>query len=113
VADTIWEGEIDNRGINAQGKTHIRSKVHEETMGVTLKKHREIKGVKENSELPDRMNNIELLLDRLAKTAGTEIMRARNTQEHNSTRQAAIDGAQISKKRHRGEKRTFRHNQRA
>jgi hypothetical protein len=21
VADTIWEGEIDNRGVNAQGKT--------------------------------------------------------------------------------------------
>jgi hypothetical protein len=102
VADTIWETEIDNRGVNAQGKTHIRSKVHEETMGVTIKEHREIKGVKENSDLPDRMNNIELLLDRLAKTAGTEIMRAKNTKDHSATRQAAIDGAQVAGQARKG-----------
>jgi hypothetical protein len=28
------------------------------------------------------MNNIELLIDRVAKTAGTEIMRTRDTKEH-------------------------------
>jgi hypothetical protein len=42
------------------------------------------------------MNNIELLIDRLAKTAGTEIMRARDTLEHGETRQAALDGAKIA-----------------
>jgi hypothetical protein len=61
-----------------------------------LKKHRLVKGAADNTELPDRMNNIELLIDRLAKTAGTEIMRARGTQEHAETRQAALDGAKIA-----------------
>lgn len=58
--------------------------------GITLKKHRAVKGAADHSELPDRMNNIELLIDRLAKTAGTEIMRARDTLEHSDTREAAL-----------------------
>jgi hypothetical protein len=61
-----------------------------------LKQHRTVKGAGDNSELPDRMNNIELLIDRLAKTAGSEIMRARDTREHDKTRQAALDGAKIA-----------------
>ena len=42
------------------------------------------------------MNTIELLIDRLAKTAGTEIMRARDTKDHEKTRGAALDGAKIA-----------------
>ncbi len=80
----------------AAGKVNVRSKVLQETMGVTPKQHRENKGVKENADLSDSMNNIELLLDRLAKTAGTEIMRARETKVHAETRKAAVEGGQIA-----------------
>jgi hypothetical protein len=91
-----------NRGVNEQSKENVRSKVHEEAMGVTFKQHREIKGVKENTDLPDSMNNIELLLDRLAKTAGTEIMRARDTKVHAETRKAAVEGAQVAGQARKG-----------
>jgi hypothetical protein len=102
VADAVWESEIDCRGVNEQGEIHIRSKVRKETMGVTLKKHREIKGVKETTDPPDPRNNIELLPDRLAKTAGIEITRAQDTRGHATTRQAAIDGAQIAGQARKG-----------
>jgi prophage antirepressor-like protein len=96
VADALWDEELGTRGVKEQSKAPVRAAVHQEAFGVTLKKHRLVKGATDNSELPDRMNNIELLIDRLAKTAGTEIMRARATQEHDETRRAALDGAKIA-----------------
>ena len=96
VADTQWDEELGGRGIKEQSKAPVRAAVHEEAFGITLRKHRVVKGAADHSELPDRMNNIELLIDRLAKTAGTEIMRARDTQEHGETRRAALDGAKIA-----------------
>jgi hypothetical protein len=80
VADALWDEELGTRGVKEQSKAPVRAAVHQEAFGVTLKKHRLVKGATDNSELPDRMNNIEQLIDRLAKTAGTEIMRARGTQ---------------------------------
>lgn len=99
VADAQWDEELGDRGVKEQSKAPVRAAVHEEAFGVTLKKHREVKGA---AELPDRMNNIELLIDRFAKTAGTEIMRARDRQEHGETRQAALDGAKIAGDARRG-----------
>jgi DNA-damage-inducible protein D len=96
VADAHWDDELGARGVKEKSKTHIRAAVHEEAFGITLKKHRATKGAADNGDLPDRMNTIELLIDRLAKTAGTEIMRARDTQEHEPTRRAALDGAKIA-----------------
>lgn len=96
VADAQWDEELDTRGVKQQGKTYIRSAVHKEALGVTPKEHRQIKGVKENAALPDVMNKVELLIDRLAKTAGSEIMRARDTKEQSETREAALDGAKIA-----------------
>ncbi len=96
VADAQWDEELGVRGVKEQSKAPVRAAAHEEAFGITLKKHRAVKGAAETSDLPDRMNNIELLIDRLAKTAGTEIMRARDTQEHGETRQAALDGAKIA-----------------
>jgi DNA-damage-inducible protein D len=96
VADALWDEELGARGVKEQSKAPVRAAAHEEAFGVTLRKHRQVKGAADNSELPDRMNNIELLIDRLAKTAGTEIMRARDTEAHDETREAALDGARIA-----------------
>ncbi|MFZ1105218.1 MAG: Bro-N domain-containing protein [Hyphomicrobiaceae bacterium] len=96
VADAQWDEELGTRGVKEQSKAPVRAAVHQEAFGLSLKKHRLVKGATDNSDLPDRMNNIELLIDRLAKTAGTEIMRARGTQEHDETRTAALDGAKIA-----------------
>jgi DNA-damage-inducible protein D len=96
VADALWDEELGARGIKEQSKAPVRTAVHEEAFGITLKRHRLVKGAADNTDLPDRMNNIELLIDRLAKTAGTEIMRARGTHQHEETRRAALDGAKIA-----------------
>jgi prophage antirepressor-like protein len=96
VADAHWDDELGTRGVKEQSKPHVRAAVHEEAFGITVKKHRMVKGATDTGDLPDRMNNIELLIDRLAKTAGTEIMRARDTQDHGGTRKAALDGAKIA-----------------
>ncbi len=96
VADAQWDDELGVRGVNEPGKVNIRSAVHKEAMGVTLKDHRKMKGVKDSAELPDVMNKVELLIDRLAKTAGSEIMRARDTKQHKDTRDAAMEGAKIA-----------------
>jgi prophage antirepressor-like protein len=96
VADAQWDEELGTRGVKEQSKAPVRAAVHEEAFGVTVKKHRIVKGAVDTGELHDSMNNIELLIDRLAKTAGTEIMRARDTQEHVETRKAALDGAKIA-----------------
>jgi DNA-damage-inducible protein D len=109
VADGLWDGELGQRGVSATGKVQLRSAVHKEALGIELKRHREIKGAKISAELPDRMNTVELLIDRLAKTAGTEIMRARDTKEHPQTHKAAMDGAKIAGDARRGiEKQTGR-----
>ena len=74
VADNQWDGELGNRGVKEQSKANVRAAVHEEAFGVTLRQHRTIKGASDNAAVPDRLNTIELLIDRLAKTAGAEIM---------------------------------------
>jgi len=102
VADTHWDDELGKRGVKEKSKANVRAAVHEEAFGVTLRQHRAIKGVADNAEIPDRSNTIELLIDRLAKTAGTEIMRARDTKDHEKTRVAALDGAKIASTARKG-----------
>jgi DNA-damage-inducible protein D len=96
VADAHWDDELGSRGIKEKSKANVRAAVHEEAFGITLRHHRAVKGVADNGQVPDRLNTIELLIDRLAKTAGTEIMRARDTKAHEPTRKAALDGAKIA-----------------
>jgi hypothetical protein len=93
-----WSDEISGRDVSRQGETSIRAKVHEEALGVSQKKHREIKGAPSNAELPDKMNKIELLIDTLAKAAGAEIIKARDARGQDEVRAAAITGGRIAGK---------------
>jgi len=98
VIDAGWSDELAAREITRQGETHIRARVHEEALGVDQRRHRELKGVAKNADLPDSMNKIELLIDTLAKAAGSEIMKARDARGHADVRDAAVTGARIAGK---------------
>jgi DNA-damage-inducible protein D len=85
-------GEWKQRGVKeGQEYATLTNIISQETFGVSVSKHKEIKGLKKEN-LRDNMTNIELIFQRLGEEATIEVTRQRNSQGFEQNKKAARDG---------------------
>ncbi|MDZ5762762.1 Bro-N domain-containing phage-related protein [Candidatus Cyrtobacter comes] len=85
-------GEWKQRGVKeGQEYATLTNIISQETFGVSVSKHKEIKSLKKEN-LRDHMTNIELIFQRLGEEATIEVTRQRNTKGFEQNKKAAKDG---------------------
>ena len=85
-------GEWKQRGVQkGQEYATLTNIISQETFGVSVSKHKEIKGLKKE-DLRDNMTNIELIFQRLGEQATIDIARNRDTIGFDQNKKAARDG---------------------
>lgn len=85
-------GEWKQRGVKkGQEYATLTNIISQETFGVSVSKHKEIKGIKKGN-LRDDMTNIELIFQRLGEEATIEVTKQRNAQGFGQNKKAARDG---------------------
>ncbi len=85
-------GEWKERGVKeGQEYATLTNIISQETFGVSVSKHKEIKGLKREN-LRDNMTNIELIFQRLGEEATIEVTKQRNAQGFEQNKKAARDG---------------------
>lgn len=87
-------GEWQQRGVSAgQEYATLTNIISQETFGVSVSKHKEIKTLKKEN-LRDHMTNIELIFQRLGEEATIGVTKQRNAQGFKQSKRAARDGGQ-------------------
>lgn len=87
-------GEWEQRGVKVgQEYATLTNIISQETFGVSVSKHKEIKSIKKEN-LRDNMTNIELIFQRLGEEATIEVTRKRNAQGFEQNKKAARDGGE-------------------
>jgi prophage antirepressor-like protein len=85
-------GEWKQRGVKeGQEYATLTNIISQETFGVSVGKHKEIKSLKKES-LRDHMTNIELIFQRLGEEATIEVTRQRDVKGFEQNKKAARDG---------------------
>jgi DNA-damage-inducible protein D len=85
-------GEWKQRGVQeGQEYATLTNIISQETFGVSVSKHKEIKGLKKEN-LRDNMTNIELIFQRLGEQATIDIARNRDVIGFDQNKKAARDG---------------------
>ena len=84
-------GEWNERGVlPGQEFATLTNIISQETFGVSVSKHKEIKGLKKEN-LRDNMTNIELIFQRLGEEATIEVTKQRNAIGFEQNKKAAKD----------------------
>jgi DNA-damage-inducible protein D len=81
------------RGVAGNQYSKLNAEMSKEAFGVTPQQHCDMKGLPSSAKRQDHMTRLELQIQRLADTAATEIMVARDTKAFPETRKASLDGA--------------------
>jgi len=90
------EAEWNERGINESFQYGILTNaISEATFDISIKQHKEIKGLKSQS-LRDNMTPLELTLTTLGEQATAQIARARDVQGFEQNKEAAKLGGQVA-----------------
>jgi hypothetical protein len=85
-------GQWKQRGVKeGQEYATLTNIISQETFGVSISKHKEVKSLKKEN-LRDNMTNIELIFQRLGEEATIEVTKQRNAQGFDANKKAARDG---------------------
>ena len=85
-------GQWKQRGVKeGQEYATLTNIISQETFGVSISKHKEVKSLKKEN-LRDNMTNIELIFQRLGEEAPIEVTKQRNAQGFDANKKAARDG---------------------
>ncbi len=87
-------GEWKQRGVKeGQEYATLTNIISQQTFGVSVSKHKEIKSLKKEN-LRDNMTNIELIFQRLGEEATIAVTRRRDAKGFEQNKRAAIDGGE-------------------
>ena len=92
--------EWKNRGIEEKRDYAILTEeIAKETFGVSIKEHKEIKGLNprfENQNLRDHMTDLELIFNMLGEASTTEITRSKDVRGFEENMRAAKEGGKVA-----------------
>jgi hypothetical protein len=89
--------EWSQRGVS-EGREYavLTNVISEETFGVGVQRHKDIKGLRRSHNLRDHMTDLELILTMLGEKSTVQIARARDAQGFQENRSASVDGGRIA-----------------
>lgn len=88
--------EWDQRGVEGREFGILTNVISEETFGLGVRQHAEVKGLGRGNNLRDHMTDLELILTMLGEKSTVNIARARDAQGFVENKNAAEDGGRVA-----------------